>query len=150
MTTAHTFNGPDGMARKIRLLASNCEAATEGMSRTLLIAVSAPDPVSTPDCEHASPRGFRIQTLDDAMGPNEIATLMGTIYGFLDTIEDGYARVWRVVPRSGGSGARHARAREWHGGGADGAVALACVAAWNRGRRRHHQEDLKVEGGVFA
>ena len=38
MTTAHTFDGPDGMARKIRLLASNCEAATAGLSRTLLIA----------------------------------------------------------------------------------------------------------------
>ncbi|GAB4545269.1 MAG: hypothetical protein Tsb0013_02990 [Phycisphaerales bacterium] len=92
MAAKHEFRGPDGMARKIRLLASNCEAATEGMSRTLLIAVSAPDPVSTPDCEHASPRGFRIQTLDDGMGPNEIATLMGTIYGFLDTIEDEYSR----------------------------------------------------------
>ena len=92
MATKHEFRGPDGMARTIRLLASNCEAATKGLSRTLLIAVSAPDPVSTPDCEHASPRGFRIQTLDDGMGPNEIATLMGTIYGFLDTIEDGYAR----------------------------------------------------------
>jgi len=92
MATAHTFNGPDGMARKIRLLASNCEAAIEGLSRTLLLAVSVPDPVSTPDCQHASPRGFRIQTLDDGMGPNEIATLMGTIYGFLDTIEDGYTR----------------------------------------------------------
>ena len=92
MAAKYEFHGLDGMARKIRLLASNCEAATEGMSRTLLIAVSAPDPVTTPDCEHASPRGFRIQTLDDGMGPNEIATLMGTIYGFLDTIEDGYAR----------------------------------------------------------
>ena len=92
MAAKHEFRGPDGMARKIRLLASNCEAATEGMSRTLLIAVSAPDPVSTPNCEHASPRGFRIQTLDDGMGPNEIATLMGTIYGFLDTIEDEYSR----------------------------------------------------------
>lgn len=92
MTTAHTFSGPDGMARKIRLLASNCEAATEGLSRTLLLAVSVPDPVSTPDCKHASPRGFRIQTLDDGMGPDEIATLLGAIYGFCDTIEDGYAR----------------------------------------------------------
>ena len=92
MAAKHEFRGPDGMARKIRLLASNCKAATDGMSRTLLIAVSAPDPVSTPDCEHASPRGFRIQTLDDGMGPNEIATRMGTIYGFLDTIEDEYSR----------------------------------------------------------
>jgi len=92
MAAKHEIPGPDGMAHKIRLLASACEAATEGMPRTLLIAVSAPDPVSTPDCAHASPRGFRIQTLDDGMGPNEIATLMGTIYGFLDTIEDGYAR----------------------------------------------------------
>lgn len=92
MAAKQEFRGPDGMARKIRLLASNCEAATEGLSRTLLLAVSAPDPVSTPDCEHASPRGIRIQTLDDCMGPNEIATLMGTIYGFLDTIEDEYAR----------------------------------------------------------
>jgi hypothetical protein len=92
MAAKHEFPGANGMARKIRLLASNCEAATEGMSRTLLIAVSVPDPVSTPDCEHASPRGFRIHTLDDGVGPNEVALLMGTIYGFLDTIEDEYAR----------------------------------------------------------
>ena len=43
MTTGHTFNGPDGMARKIRLLASNCETATAELSRTLLIAVSGED-----------------------------------------------------------------------------------------------------------
>ncbi|MFI4893889.1 MAG: hypothetical protein ACIAQ0_10710 [Phycisphaerales bacterium JB058] len=92
MAAKHEFRGPDGMERKIRLLATNCEAATEGMSRTLLIAVSAPDPVSTPDCEHAGPRGIRIQTLDDAMGPDEIATLLGAVYGYCDTIEDGYAR----------------------------------------------------------
>ncbi|MEO1583763.1 MAG: hypothetical protein AAFR96_04225 [Planctomycetota bacterium] len=92
MAAKHEFCGRDGMARKIRLLACSCEAATEGLSRTLLIAVSAPDPVSTPDCEHASPRGFWIQTLDEGTGPDEIATLMGTIYGFLDTIEDEYTR----------------------------------------------------------
>lgn len=91
MTTAHTFNGPDGMAKKIRLLASNCEAATAGLSRTLLIAVSAPDPVSTPDCEHADPRGIRIQTLDKGMRSTDIAVLMGTLYGMLDTIEHEYA-----------------------------------------------------------
>lgn len=110
MAARHEFRGADGMARKIRLLASNCEAATEGLSRTLLIAVSAPDPVSTPDCEHASPRGFRLQTLDDDMAPNEIATLMGTIYGFLDTIEDSYAREF-------GDSFREAvdRARSTHG-----------------------------------
>ena len=92
MTTAHTFNGPDGMARKIRLLASNCEGATAGLSRTLLIAVSAPDPVSTPDCENADPRGIRIQTLDKGMTSTDIAVLMGTLYGMLDTIEHEYAR----------------------------------------------------------
>jgi len=86
MTTAHTFNGPDGMARKIRLLASNCEAATAELSRTLLIAVSAPD------CEHADPRGIRIQTLDKDMASTDIAALMGTLYGMLDVIEDGYSR----------------------------------------------------------
>ena len=92
MTTAHAFNGPDGMARKIRLLASNCEGATAGLSRTLLIAVSAPDPVSTPDCENADPRGIRIQTLDKGMTSTDIAVLMGTLYGMLDTIEHEYAR----------------------------------------------------------
>ena len=92
MTTAHAFNGPDGMARKIRLLASNCETATAGLSRTLLIAVSSPDPVSTPDCEHAAPRGIRIQTLDKGMTSTDIAVLMGTLYGMLDTIEHEYVR----------------------------------------------------------
>jgi len=112
MTTTHTFNGPDGMARKIRLLASNCEAATAGLSRTLLIAVSVPDPVSTPDCEHASPRGFRIQTLDKGMTSTDIAALMGVLFGMLDVIEDGYAREF-------GEGFREAvdEARSTHGHG---------------------------------
>ena len=94
MTTAHTFNGPDGMAKKIRLLASNCETAMAGLSRTLLLAVSAPDPVSTPDSKHADPRGVRIQTLDKGMTNKDIATLLGTVYGMLDTIEDEYSRVF--------------------------------------------------------
>jgi len=112
MTTAHTFNGPDGMARKIRLLASNCEAATVELSRTLLIAVSAPDPMSTPDCEHADPRGIRIQTLDKGMTSTDIAALMGTLYGMLDVIEDGYSREF-------GDGFRDAvdEARGTHGHG---------------------------------
>ena len=112
MTTAHTFDGPDGMARKIRLLASNCEAATAGLSRTLLIAVTAPDPVSTPDCEHADARGIRIQTLDKGMTSSDIAVLMGTLYGMLDVIEDGYAREF-------GDGFREAvdEARGTHGHG---------------------------------
>ena len=112
MTTAHAFNGPDGMARKIRLLASNCETATAGLSRTLLIAVSSPDPVSTPDCEHAAPRGIRIQTLDKGMTNTDIAVLMGTLYGMLDVIEDGYSREF-------GDGFREAvdEARGTHGHG---------------------------------
>ena len=112
MTTAHTFNGPDGMARKIRLLASNCETATAELSRTLLIAVTAPDPVSTPDCEHADARGIRIQTLDKGMTSSDIAVLMGTLYGMLDVIEDEYAREF-------GDGFREAvdEARGTHGHG---------------------------------
>ena len=112
MTTAHTFNGPDGMAKKIRLLASNCEAATAGLSRTLLVAVSAPDPVSTPDNEHADPRGIRIQTLDKGMTSKDIAALLGTVYGMLDTIEDEYSRAF-------GDGFREAvdEARGTHGHG---------------------------------
>ena len=112
MTMAHTFSGPDGMARKIRMLASNCETATAGLSRTLLIAVTAPDPVSTPDCEHADPRGIRIQTLDKGMTSTDIAALMGTLYGMLDVIEDGYAREF-------GDGFREAvdEARGTHGHG---------------------------------
>ena len=74
MATTHTFNGPEGMARKIRLLASNCEAATAGLSRTLLLGVSAPDPVGTPDCEHADPRGIRIQTLDKGMTSTDMVS----------------------------------------------------------------------------
>ena len=94
MTAMHEFDGPDGMTQKIRLLARNCDAATRGLSRTLLIAVSMPDPLSTPDCEHAGPRGIRIQTLDKGMTSTDIAVLMGTIYGMLDTIEDGYTHTF--------------------------------------------------------
>lgn len=117
MTTAHTFNGSDGMAKKIRLLASNCEVATAGMSRTVLLAVSAPDPVSTPDCEQAGPRGIRIQTLDKGMTSTDIAVLMGTLYGMLDVIEDGYSREF-------GGGFREAvdEARGTHGHGQQMAV----------------------------
>lgn len=90
--TRKVFAGRDGMTNKIRLLASNCAGATEGFSRTLLIAVSAPDPAGTPDCEMAGPRAVRIQTLDSGMKSADIAVLMGTIYGLLDTIEDDYTR----------------------------------------------------------
>ena len=92
MGVRKTFEGRDGMIRKIRMLASNCASATDGFSRTLLIAVSAPDPVGTPDCEMSGPRAVRIQTLDSGMKSADIAVLMGTIYGLLDTIEDDYTR----------------------------------------------------------
>lgn len=92
MGVRKTFEGRDGMTRKIRMLASNCASATDGFSRTLLIAVSAPDPVGTPDCEMSGPRAIRIQTLDSGMKSADIAVLMGTIYGLLDTIEDDYTQ----------------------------------------------------------
>lgn len=90
MTARFAFSGPDGMARKLRLLTANCEAATAGFARTLLIAVSAPDPLSTPGCRHAGPRGIRVQTLDVGMRPKDLALLVGTIYGLLDRLEDAY------------------------------------------------------------
>lgn len=110
MTIQNVFAGRDGMARKIRTLAAGCTRVTEGFSRTLLIAVSAPDPVGTPDCEMAAPRAVRIQILDDRMTSTEIAQLIGTIYGLLDTIEDDYMREF-------GEGFRDAvdNARDAHG-----------------------------------
>lgn len=91
MAVTHEFSGPDGMQQKIRMLASNCAGATEGVARTLLIAVSSPDPVSTPDCEQAGPRGFRIQTLDKDIEAKDIALLLGSMMGFIEQIEHQYA-----------------------------------------------------------
>jgi hypothetical protein len=91
MAAKHDFSGPDGMKKKIRLLASNCADATQGLSRTLLLAVSAPDPMSTPDAEYSSPRGIRIQTLDKGMRSKDIALLLGSMMGFIDQIENGFA-----------------------------------------------------------
>ena len=92
MTTQHEFSGQDGMSRKIRTLALSCKAAAEGMPKTLVVGISLPDPMTTPDCEHAAPRGFRLQTLDEDISMEEVATLLGTTYGLLDSFEDYYSR----------------------------------------------------------
>jgi hypothetical protein len=88
MVNQHKFSGTDGMLNKIRLLTSNCASAIDGMPRSMVIGVTAPDPVSTPDCTHHGLRGFKILTLDNGLTPTDIATLLGAIYGMLDVFED--------------------------------------------------------------
>lgn len=88
MVNQHKFSGTDGMLNKIRLLTSNCARAIDGMPRTMVIGVTAPDPVSTPDCTHHGLRGFKLLTIDNGLTPADIATLLGTLYGMLDVLED--------------------------------------------------------------
>lgn len=82
------FRGSDGMDRKIRVIANRCSAATRGMSRTLLLAVSAPDPVSTPDCEHAEARGFWVHQLDTKITVKSMAEMLGSMQGLIDMLEN--------------------------------------------------------------
>jgi len=86
----YRFIGEEGMKSKIRQLAFNCQNAIVGLPRTMVFAVSCPDPTSTPDCKMANPRGVRIIGLDYSMNKNDIALLIGMMYGFLDQHEDRY------------------------------------------------------------
>ena len=60
------------------------------MSRTLLLAVSAPDPATTRDCEHAEPRGFWIHRLDTQISMKTVAELLGSMQGLIDMLEHTY------------------------------------------------------------
>jgi len=86
----YKFDGKQGMDFKIRQLAFNCQKAIVGLPRTMVFAVSCPDPASTPDCKMANPRGAKIIGLDHSMNKNDIALLIGMMYGFLDQYEDRY------------------------------------------------------------
>ncbi|MBL4698816.1 MAG: hypothetical protein JKX70_08270 [Phycisphaerales bacterium] len=86
----YKFAGKEGMDFKICQLAFNCQKAIVDLPRTMAFAVSCPDPASTPDCEMANPRGARIVGLDHNMNKNDIALLIGMMYGFLDQHEDRY------------------------------------------------------------
>ncbi len=86
----YRFIGKEGMDFKIRQLAFNCQKAIVGLPRTMVFAVSCPDPASTPDCQMSNPRGARVVGLDHNMNKNDIALLIGMMYGFLDQHEDRY------------------------------------------------------------
>lgn len=86
----YKFIGKEGMNFKIRQLAFICQKAIVGFPRTMVFAVSCPDPASTPDCEMANPRGARVIGLDHNMNKNDIALLIGMMHGFLDQHEDFY------------------------------------------------------------
>jgi len=66
------------------------DLVAERFPRTLLLAVTAPDPGSTPDCEMASPRGFWINTLDSQMDHRDVARLLGSMLGVIEMIEHDY------------------------------------------------------------
>lgn len=84
------FRGSDGMDRKIRMIAGRCSGVTSGMPRTLLLAVTAPDPTTTPDCEHAAPRAFWINQLDTQITLKAAAEMLGAMQGLIDMLESEY------------------------------------------------------------
>jgi hypothetical protein len=87
MALRYRFPGTGGLDQKFRTLARGCERAVEGMSRTMLIAVTAPDPGSTPDCEIASPRGLWINTIDSQIHERDMARVLGAMMGMLEKFE---------------------------------------------------------------
>lgn len=90
MATKQKFLGPDGLDRKVRLLAGKCKAVTDGMPRTLLMAATLPDPESTPDCEQAMPRAFWINRIDSQVTLKSIADLLGSLLAIIEMIEHEY------------------------------------------------------------
>lgn len=84
------FRGRDGMDRKIRMIAGRCSGVTRGMPRTLLLAVTAPDPTTTPDCEHAAPRAFWINQLDTQITFKAAAEMLGAMQGLIDMLEHNF------------------------------------------------------------
>jgi hypothetical protein len=87
MALRYRFPGTGGLDQKFRTLAGKCKAAVEGMPRTMLIAVTAPDPGSTPDCEIASPRGLWINTIDSQIHERDMARVLGAMMGMLEKFE---------------------------------------------------------------
>ena len=87
MPAKYEFQGTDGLDRKFRTLAGKCKSALDGMPRTLLLAVTAPDPGSTPDCEMASPRGLWINTIDSQIHARDVARVVGSMMGMLEKYE---------------------------------------------------------------
>ena len=84
------FRGSDGLDKKIRMLAGRCSGVTRGMPRTLLLAVSAADPTTTPDCEHAEPRAFWINQLDTQITFKAAAEMIGAMQGLIDMLEHNF------------------------------------------------------------
>lgn len=76
------------MAAKMQTLSLNCRMAMTGLPRTMIFAVSCPDPTSTPGAMNAGPQGVRLLGLDDDIKINDMATLIGMMYGYLDNFED--------------------------------------------------------------
>ena len=81
------FSGGDGLDKKVRVIAGRCSGATRGMPRTLLIAITAPDPTTTPDCEHAEPHAFWINQLDTQVTFKAAAEMLGAMQGLIDMLE---------------------------------------------------------------
>jgi len=69
------------------MIAEKCRMAAEGTPRTLLLAVTAPDPEMTPDSENASPQGFWINTIDSETGAREYALVLGAMLGLIEKLE---------------------------------------------------------------
>ena len=82
------FRGGDGLDKKIRMIAGRCSGATRGMPRTLLLAITAPDPTTTPDCEHAEPRACWINQLDMQITFKAAAEMIGAMQGLVDMLEN--------------------------------------------------------------
>jgi len=75
------------MDKKVRMIAGRCNGAIRGLPRTMLLAVSAPDPVTTPECEHAEPRVFWINQLDTQITFKAAAEMLGAMQGLIDMLE---------------------------------------------------------------
>lgn len=87
MDAQFCFRGSDGLDKKIRVIAGRCSGATRGVPRTLLVGITAPDPTTTPDCEHAEPRAFWINQLDTQITCKAAAEMLGAMQGLIDMLE---------------------------------------------------------------
>lgn len=84
------FRGADGLDRKVRTIAARCKGGTRDMPRTLLLTVTAPDPKTTPDCQHAEPRVFWINQLDSNTSARSVAEMLGSMQSLIDSMEHNY------------------------------------------------------------
>ena len=90
MDTQLCFKGSDGLDKKIRMIAGRCAGAARGFPRTMVVAVTLPDPEVTPDCQHEDPRAVWVNQFDTRMTPNAVASLLGAMQSVIDFLEDGY------------------------------------------------------------